>query len=90
MRLNEISSEEKIILTLRGIEYNFANDIALVISAYSIIGKSRYRRNILIDDIDIILSRMDPVLTYGFADNDIDIISIKDIYSKLLEIKNKL
>ena len=90
MRLNEISNEEKSFLTLQGVEYSFVSDLEMVMSAYSIIGKSNHRRNMLINDIDLVLYRMIPVLNYGFLNDDPDIIAIKDIYSKLLEIKNKL
>lgn len=90
MRLNEISSEDKSFLTLRGIEFNFTNDYNNAVSAYSIIGKSTARHAMLKNDIELILLRIHPVLSYGFNANDVDIIDITDIYNKLLEIKNKL
>ena len=90
MRLNKISSEDKSFLTLRGIEFNFTNDYNNAVSAYSIIGKSTARQSMLKNDIELILLRIHPVLSYGFNTNDVDIINITDIYNKLLEIKNKL
>ena len=90
MKLSEISDEQKTFLTLSGIEYNFVNDYTFVMSAYSIIGKSEQRRGMLGDDIDTIFSRMEPVLNYGFATNDPDILAINNIYNKLLDIKHKL
>ena len=90
MRLSEISNEQKTFLTLSGIEYNFVNDYKLVMSAYSIVGKSTHRRSMLAGDIDKIISRMSPVLNYGFAINDPDILAINDIYTKLSNIRNTL
>ena len=89
MRLNEISKEDKTFLTLRGIEFNFTNDYNNVALAYSIIGKSTYRRAMLKDDIELILLRMQPVLNYGFDVNDTDMITIRDMYNKLLDIKSR-
>jgi hypothetical protein len=90
MRLNEISDEEKSFLTLQGISFDFTVDYDNTVSAFSIIGKSRHRRQLLIDDINLIFSRISPFLQYGFDKNDPDVIAAKDIYNRLLDIKNKL
>lgn len=90
MRLVEISNEDKSFLTLRGIKFNFVNDYNNVILAFSIIGKSANRRAQLTNDIDNILHDIQILYTFGYSINDPDIIMSKDIYDKLLDVKNKL
>lgn len=90
MRLNEISKEDKTFLTLRGIEFNFTNDYNNVALAYSIIGKSNSRKQLLHNDIDLLSAFISVFLNQGFNESDPEIINAKNLYNKLLEIKNQL
>ena len=65
MRLNEISGEDKLFLTLRGIKFDFAHDYDNVILALSIIGKSTSRRTLLRNDVNDILYDIQTFLHSG-------------------------
>jgi hypothetical protein len=90
MRLNEIEDVDKSALKLKGVRYEFAEHVNIVVYALNIVGNSIYRKNLLNDDIDIYLEEIKIFLNEGYPDSDSDVINAKDIYSKLLEIKNKL
>ena len=90
MRINEIDNIDKSALALKGIRYNFSENLNIVLSVFHLIGSSSHRRQSLKDDIDVYLEDIEIFLNQGFPDNDLDIIAAKDIYNKLLEIKNKL
>ena len=90
MRLNEISDEQKTFLTLQGIKFDFLSEYNNITSALSIIGKSNHRRILLGNDIEYLISDVIFFLNYGFSETDTDVIEAKNIYSKLLEIKDRL
>lgn len=90
MRLDEISDEDKSFLTLRGIKFDFVDDYNNVVLALSIMGKSNHRRQLLKDDVDLLSVLIFTFLNQGFNATDCDAINAKDIYAKLLDIKNKL
>lgn len=90
MRLNEISDEDKVYLTLKGIAYNFDEDYRNIYDTCNIVGKSINRRKILLDDIEIVCSNINLLLSQDFSELDPDIIAAKDIRNKLLDIKGKL
>lgn len=90
MRLNEISDEQKSFLTLKGIKFDFIDDYNLIVSSYKIIGKSLHRRNMLRNTINNILSLIKIFLDQGYDNTDFDVITARDIYNKLLDIKNQL
>ena len=90
MRINEISKLDKSYLTIKGIQYSFKEDYENICNVYPMIGNSANRKNILISDIDVVCSNIKLLLEQNFMDSDPDIINAKDIYDKLLDIKNKL
>jgi len=90
MRIDEISDLDKSYLTIKGIQYSFKEDYENISNVYTIIGSSISRQNILLSDIDIVCSNIMLLLEQNFQDADPDIMIAKDIYNKLLEIKNKL
>jgi hypothetical protein len=90
MRLDEISDEDKSFLTLRGIKFEFIDDYNNIISALSIIGKSNSRKQLLHNDIDLLSAFISVFLNQGFNESDPEIINAKNLYNKLLEIKNQL
>ena len=90
MRLNEIDDVDKSALRLKGNRYEFTDHLDIVICAINAVGNSIYRRNLLKNDIDIYLDEITVFLNEQFPDNDPDVINAKDIYAKLLDIKNKL
>jgi hypothetical protein len=90
MRLNEIDDADKSALRLKGTRYEFTDHLDIVTYAINIVGNSAYRRNLLKNDIDIYLNEITIFLNEQFPDNDPDVINAKDIYIKLIDIKNKL
>lgn len=90
MRLNEIEDIDKSALRLKGIRYEFSDHFNIVVHALRVVGNSIYRKNLLKDDINIYLEEITIFLNEKFPDNDTDVINAKDIYSKLLDIKNRL
>lgn len=90
MRIFEISKEDKNILILKGIHYNFIEDYNLAVSISEIVGNSNYRRVRGLNTIENSINSIQVFLDQGFSDNDLDIIAAKNIYNNLLEIKNKL
>ena len=90
IRINEIFDPDKSYLRIKGVRYSFEEDYNNILSAYPLIGSSVGRRNILLSDTDIVCSYINLFLEQQFENIDSDIIAAKDIYNKLLEIKNKL
>ena len=90
MRVVEIDDQDRSFLTLKGIKFDFKNEYNNVVSAFSIVGKSANRRQILRGDIDFIISLIVPFLNYGFPTDDLDIIEAQNIHNELLKIKNQL
>jgi hypothetical protein len=87
MKINDI---DKSSLILKGIKYDFTEDLNIVLSALHIVGNSIHRRKLLGDDIIIYLRNIEIFLNQGFSDNDPDIIEARDIFNKLQNIKNQL
>jgi len=90
MRLSEISDEDKLILSLKGIQYDFVADFQTVITALSLVGKSLHRRSMLSADIAQLMLFVNLFLNQGFDENDPDVIIASGIYEKLSAIKNQL
>ena len=90
MKINEISNQDKLVLALKGIRYDFICDYSNVISVYGVVGKSINRRNILKSDIQNILSDITSFVNYGFLVNDPDILATKNIYTELQNIYKSL
>jgi hypothetical protein len=77
-------------LSLHCKEFEFLTEYNNILSASSLIGKSSHRRTLLKSDIEYVISDLRSFLDYGFPENDSDIIEANNIYSKLLDIKNRL
>lgn len=90
MRINEINDIDKSSLILKGIRYNFIEDLNIVLSALHIVGNSIHRRKLLGDDIIIYLRNIEIFLNQEFPDDDPDITEARDILGKLQDIKNQL
>ncbi len=90
MKLTEISDQDKSLLTLKGIEYNFIDRYNLILQARDIIGNSNYRKSLLENTIDETLFLIKTFTNQGFDNNDLDILNAKRIADKLQDIRNKL
>lgn len=90
MKLNEISDLDKDFLTLKNIEYDFIDRYNIIVEAFSVIGKSLYRRNRLKNTIIETHNRIEIFLNEGFDNTDPDVINARDIYSKIENIRNQI
>lgn len=90
MKLSEIEDIDKSTLILKDIRYDFTDHINIISYAFGIVGNSTHRKNLLREDIDIYLREIDIFLNQDFPDSDDDVIKATNIYSKLLDVRNKL
>lgn len=90
MRISEISEIDKLFLAVKGVRYQFEADYVNITDVYPLIGKSTNRKNILLDDIDLVRSNIELLLRQNFPNNDPDIVAARAIYDKLLVLRNKL
>lgn len=90
MRLNEISDADRFMLTLKGIRFDFNHDLENASNAFTLVGKSANRRNLLRNDIDSALHDIDIFLNQGYDANDHEVMLAKQIQAKLFNIKNQL
>lgn len=87
MKINEITSGEKVWLTLKNIEYDFNDAYTNILTAHKF---DSVPVSLIVSYIDLIHSRMNRLFSEGFDINDPDIIRIRQMYEELSAIRNQL
>ena len=90
MRLNEISDIDKTYLRLKNIDYDFTDMYQSIITSYKLIGNNIALHAGLKTFIILIQQKTEVLFRQGIPDNDIDIISIKEMYINLENMKKSL
>jgi hypothetical protein len=82
MRIEEISDQDKIALTLKGLEYEFEKEFSYIKELSQIKGNS-FAQLALKSNVEILKRKIELFLNEGFAPNEPEVLRAKQIYDSL-------